>query len=62
MSGGQAVDTGTKLLRSSGGEEGGGDGGEDGDGDAAGGRGSTETLGMGSGGLSIAAMKMPITS
>jgi len=45
---------GIGLLRSGAGEAGGGDGGES----AAGGRGSIETLGIGSGGLSIATMML----
>ena len=48
---------GIGLLRSGGGEAGGGDEGES----AAGGRGSIETLGIGSGGLSIAAMMLMIS-
>lgn len=48
---------GSGLLRSGGGEAGGGDGEES----AAGGRGSIETLGIGSGGLSIAAMMLMVS-
>lgn len=48
---------GIGLLRSGGGEAGGGDGGES----AAGGRGSIETLGIGSGGFSIATTMMTIS-
>jgi hypothetical protein len=47
---------GTVFLRSGGGDAGGGEGGES----AAGGRGSIETLGIGSGGLSIAMMMMSV--
>jgi hypothetical protein len=47
---------GSRFLRSGGGDAGGGEGGES----AAGGRGSIETLGIGSGGLSIAMMMVVI--